>query len=141
MDPLAVLREFTQAGRRGEVAITAGRARFGADFDFDAAAPTGYVSATRGAAGAGASAAADRYTAGALAFFAATSNFAAAGAGAYMRAAREAGVPTVAVLDIKVRERGEREARGGRENCRRSPFSTPSPNSFPSVSLPTFFSP
>ena len=100
MDTLSVLREFTRAGRLGEVSLSsAGRVRFGADFDFDAAAPTGYV---RGSGG-GASAASDRYTAGALAFFAAISGFASAGAGAYMRAAREAGVPTVAVLDIKAR--------------------------------------
>ena len=138
MDTLAVLREFTRAGRLGEVSLASGRVRFGADFDFSAADPTGYVRGGGAGAttpGAG-SAAADRYSAGALAFFAAASGFAADGVGAYMRAAREAGVPTVAVLDIKVRRGGEREGRP-KNRGRNFPPSSP-PEKKPARASPLF---
>ena len=92
MDPLAVLREFCTGGRLGEVALEGGAVSFGSDFVFDAGAPTGYASA-RGAG--------QRYTAGSLAHFAA-SGFGRAGLGEYLRSARDAGVPAVAVHEPRV---------------------------------------
>ena len=98
MDALAVLREYASTGRSDAVSVSADVVRVGADFRFDAAAPTRWAAAK----GTGA-----LLTAGAAAFFVAC-GAAAAPAGAfrdYVRAAREVGVPTVAIVDRKVREK------------------------------------
>ena len=113
MDALSVLREWASSGCAGDVAVAAGRVRVGSSFDFDAGAPTRWTSRK----GAG-----DRLTVGAAAFFAASAAFKDASArfGDYLKAARDAGVPAVAIVDRKVswcelcvgREGGEGEGAG-----------------------------
>lgn len=96
MDALSVLREWASSGRAADVSVSGGRVRVGTAFDFDAAAPTRWT-ARKGAG--------DRLTVGAAAFFVGSAAFADAGArfGDYLKAARDAGVPAVAIVDRKVR--------------------------------------